>query len=402
MTADLLARARGYLDELCFRIPNRRVGSEGNRQAADFFAGRMRSFGFRVKTQDFDCIDWTQSGVSLAADGEVFLAFISPYSLACHVEDSLIPVERIEALEAVDAAGKVILLHGEIAKEQLMPKNFPFYNPEHHRRIVSLLEEKAPAAIIAATARNPELAGGMYPFPLIVDGDFDIPSVYMTDVEGERLLNISPGNVSLEIEAARIPSTGCNVLAGKTGLSPKRIVFSAHIDAKDGTPGALDNAAGVVVLLLLGELLADYAGKYSVELLALNGEDHYSAQGEKEYLEHNAGRLDEILFNVNMDAVGYKDGKTAYSFYKLPPDISTLAREVFSRHEDFIEGEQWVQGDHMVFVQNGVPALALTTSQFNHLTTYITHTPDDTPDLVDVAKLTDIAHALVDLLNSLK
>ena len=42
-------------------------------------------------------------------------------------------------------------------------------------------------AIIAATGRDPGLAGGVYPFPLIEDGDFDIPSVYMKDVEGDRL-----------------------------------------------------------------------------------------------------------------------------------------------------------------------------------------------------------------------
>lgn len=31
------------------------------------------------------------------------------------------------------------------------------------------------------------MMGALYPFPLFEDGDFDIPSVYMTDVEGERL-----------------------------------------------------------------------------------------------------------------------------------------------------------------------------------------------------------------------
>ena len=37
------------------------------------------------------------------------------------------------------------------------------------------------------TDRNPELVGALYPFPLFEDGDFDIPSVFMTGDEGLRL-----------------------------------------------------------------------------------------------------------------------------------------------------------------------------------------------------------------------
>jgi aminopeptidase YwaD len=60
---------------------------------------------------------------------------------------------------------KIVLLIGEIAREQLMPKNFVFYNPEHHQEIIRLLETGAPQAIMAATGRDPQLAGGVYPFP---------------------------------------------------------------------------------------------------------------------------------------------------------------------------------------------------------------------------------------------
>lgn len=398
MTDHLIMRAREYLDELCLRIPNRRVGSEGNQMATAFFADRMQSFGLEVETQTFDCIDWTHSGVSLTVDGESLSTFISPYSLGCRVEAPLIAVETVEVLERVDAFGKILLLHGEIAKEQVMPKNFPFYNPEHHQHIIRVLETKAPVAIIAATSRNPELAGGMYPFPLIEDGDFDIPSVYMTDVEGEKLLNTQAGKVSLEINSTRIPSTGCNVVARKDGTSEKRIVLCAHIDAKDGTPGALDNATGVVVLLLLGELLDGYSGRHTVEIVALNGEDHYSAQGQKEYIRWNTGRFEDILMSINIDVAGYKEGKTAYSLYNLPSKSSAVVREVFSMQENAVEGESWYQSDHMIFVQNQVPAMALTSDLFMYLSTNITHTLEDRPDLVDVEKLTALAQTFKNLL----
>ena len=121
-------------------------------------------------------------------------------------------VSTIEELEAKDIAGKIVLLRGEIAREQLMPKEFPFYNPDEHQHIIHLMETKSPHAIVAATSRDPEMVGsGVYPFPLFEDGDFEVPSVYTTDVEGERLAAFAGQEVTLEICAQRIPATGCNV-----------------------------------------------------------------------------------------------------------------------------------------------------------------------------------------------
>ena len=68
-----------------------------------------------------------------------------------------------------------------------MPKAFVFYNPPEHQEIYRLLEERAPRAIVTATARHPTLAGGNYPCPMIEDGDFEIPSAYLTEEEGARL-----------------------------------------------------------------------------------------------------------------------------------------------------------------------------------------------------------------------
>ncbi|MCI0478861.1 MAG: hypothetical protein L0Y55_21675, partial [Anaerolineales bacterium] len=173
-------KAEAYLQKLCVEIPSRRVGSPGNRAATDFFAQRVASFGFRVECPTFDCIDWKCDGVRLSANGAAFDALASPYSLGCRVTAPLVVVSTIQDLESAELFGKVVLLRGEIAKEQLMPKNFSFYNPDEHKRIVALLETKKPRAIIAATTHNPDLVGAMYPFPLIEDGDFDIPSVFMT------------------------------------------------------------------------------------------------------------------------------------------------------------------------------------------------------------------------------
>ena len=396
-SSQLAEKAERYLERLCVEIPSRRVGSEGNRAATDFFAATAASFGFRTECPEFACIDWEQEGAHLTASGESFDAAPSPYSLGCDVSAPLAVVTSADELEAAEIAGAIVLLRGEIAKEQLMPKNFPFYNPDEHRRIISLLEAKAPRAIIAATTRNPELAGAVYPFPLIEDGDFDIPSVYMTEDEGQRLARHAGQVVTLESRARRIPASGCNVVARKATSAPRRIVLCAHIDSKLNTPGALDNAAGVVTLLLLAELLADYDGKLGIEIVAINGEDNYAASGEKLYLEHNRGKLGDIVLSVNLDAPGYRQGPTAYSLYDCPDSIAAAVRSAFGGHADLCEGEQWYQSDHMVFVQNQVPALAITSERLMEIETAVAHTPQDRPELVDCAKLVTTASALRDL-----
>jgi len=378
-------------------IDSRRVGSAGNRQATTLFASAAAACGFAVEQPVFDCMDWVGEGVDLTVDGAAFDALASPYSLGCRVHAPLAVVSTVEELAQAEVAGQVLLLHGALAQEQLMPKNFTFYNPDHHQRIVALLEAKRPAAIIAATGRNPELAGAVYPFPLIEDGDFDIPSVYMTDVEGERLAALAGQEVSLVSRARRIASTGCNVIA-RRGDPLRRVVFFAHIDAKPGTAGAIDNASGVVILLLLAELLAGYEGNLGVEIVALNGEDYYAASGEMQWLGMNQGRMDQILLGVNMDGVGFRLGKTAFSLYGCPAEIEQAIRDELAPRDGMVEGEPWYQSDHSLFVFNGVPALAFTSDHFAELWTEIAHTTRDVPEVVDPARLAAVAEALHDLL----
>jgi aminopeptidase YwaD len=401
VSKELLAQnAAAYLRKLCREIDNRRVGSAGNRQATDFFTQIVTQFGFETSCPEFTCMDWRGSMAQLAVGEQVFEAFPSPYSQGCRVEGQLMSAATVAELECIEAKNQVLLLRGELTQEQLMPKNFTFYNPEHHQQIICLLESKQPAAIVAATGRNPELAGGLYPFPLIEDGDFEIPSVYLKDVVGEELATYHGQKVKLLSEAERIPATGCNVIA-RRGNMENRLVVSAHIDAKVGSPGAIDNAGGVVVLLVLAQLLADYQGQLGVELLAFNGEDYYSAPGQVQYLQQNRDTIPQILLAANLDGVGYIEGQTAYSTYECTPMLERAAKQAFAPYSDIVPGEQWYQSDHMVFVQNGRPAVAITSEAFGMLSATITHTEADRPEIVAVEKLVNTALALCDLLGKL-
>lgn len=397
-TTKLAERAADHLHFLCVHLPTRAVGSQGNRDATTYAAEVCRAAGWQVETPRFKCMAWDESGADLAAGSAAFEVFASPYTRPAHVSAPLVVLHAIEELEGADLTGKVVLLRDDLTKSQLAPKNFPWWNPEEHQRIIAALEKASPLAILAATTRNPETAGAVYPFPLIEDGDFDIPSAYMTEEEGQKLAAYAGREIDLEIRARRTVSEGCNVVArkGVSGTAGNaRTMVTAHIDAKRGTPGALDDGTGVVVLLLLAELLRDYAGDKVIELAALNGEDYYDASGERLYVEQNAD-MSTIALVINIDCAAYREGATHFSLYGCPEDLAGRVRSVLSEH-GLAEGPQWYQGDHSIFVMGGRPAVAITSAALGELMTEITHTAKDTPEIVDTAKIAQIAIALHDL-----
>jgi aminopeptidase YwaD len=394
-------KAQGYLEALCGVKPDRRTGSAGNREATAFFAAAVRELGYAVDDTPFACLDHVRGPVHLLCGKDAFAVRISPYSPGCDVRAELIAAFSVAELEQAACAGKILLLAGEICAEQLMPKNFAFYNPEHHRRLVALLEERQPAAIITATAKNPELVGALDPFPLIVDGDFDIPSIYCRESVGRELAALEGEFLHLKIEAGRLPSSAANVIARLPGEGPGKIVLTAHIDAYEDSPGASDNASGTAVLLLAAEMLAGRRPAHGLEIASLNGEDHYSAGGQMDYLKRYGAELPDVLLAVNIDDVGCRRGRSAYSFYGCPVHVEEKAGAVLRRCAGLAPGPPWFSGDHMLFVQHRVPALAFTAERMPELMRTVTHTAADTPDLIDPRRLVDVAAALNALVRSL-
>jgi len=399
----LLIKCKEYLKTLCVNISERCVGSNGNRQATYFFEKELSLRDWETEMVEFEAIDWVENGATLKSDEENFNVLVSPYSLGFRGEGELISASTIEELSKINAKNKIIFLFGEITREQLMPKNFVFYNPEEHQKIISILENSGAKAIVSATGRNAALAGGVYPFPLIEDGDFYIPSVYMTEEEGLKLIPKIGKIVFLASLSKRIPGKGYNVIGKKGNNNSQKIVVTAHIDAKKGTPGAIDNATGVIVLLLLSDLLKDYNGNKLIEIVAFNGEDYYAVPGQMNYISTNKNNFNKILLNINIDGAGYKEGLTAFSLFNLPDEILQPTKKVINQHSGITEGIRWPQGDHSIFLQFGVPAIAVSSKWFidNIGDQDITHTPKDNIGIVDCNKIVEISQALNTLIRSI-
>ena len=172
----------------------------------------------------------------------------------------------------------------------------------------------------------------------------------MTEEEGRKLSALAGKEVILNSRSQRIPGKGYNVTGRKGRIGNDRIVITAHIDSKKGSP-AIDNATGVVVLLLLAGLMKDYSDVKQVELVALNGEDYYSVPGQMAWITANQGKFENILFNINIDGAGYKEGKSELSYYDLPDPLRDIANRLVDKYPGIREGKPWPQGDHSIFLQ---------------------------------------------------
>ncbi len=399
----LTEKIESHLKVLCSDIGERRVGSEENRKATTYAKRILDESGWKTGSTELPVIDWKSDGATLTCGDQSFEVFSSHYSLGCSVQGELIAVSTVEQLEQADIKEKILLLSGEIASQQVAPKNFPFWNPEEHQHIISILEHGNPKALICATERNSATAGGVYPFPLFEDGDFDIPSVYLKDTEGEKLLAYAGKTVKLISKAERIPSTAFNVIGRNSEQTKERIVITAHIDTKIDTPGAIDNGTGVTIVLVLAELLKNYTGKYPIELVIFNGEDYYAAPGQVKYIELNTGRFDDILLNINIDGAGYKEGFSFFSPFELPDNIMDALHEVLRDNPEIKEGLPWYQGDHSVFLQQGCPAIAVSSQWFieNMECQDITHTPKDNLSIVDYGRVAECAVGIADLIKKM-
>jgi aminopeptidase YwaD len=168
-----------------------------------------------------------------------------------------------------------------------------------------------------------------------------------------------------------------------------------------GTPGALDNAGGIVVLLGVGALLATYNGRVAVELVAMNGEDYFSNPGERRFLDQHEEHMQDIELGINIDGVGYFEGRTAYSLYGCDPHLAATIHDVCSTDRGWIEGQDWLQGDHALFIMHQRPALAVTSERVIELLRTVIHTPQDRFELVDPLRLANASRMLVDLIQRL-
>ena len=378
----------------------RAVGTAGNQKVTALVKEQLEQNGYEVTNLPFQCMVWEDGDSWIEWDSRKQSVCVSPYSKAFGGEGVAQVVSSVEALKDLSCEESIVFLTGELSAESLQPKDYPFYYPDEHKRIIDLLEAKKPLAVIAVTGKD--ALSGMEPFPMFDDGNFEIPSGYLSVNDFEAIRDLVIGNrVYLRLDSRCTKAQSGQLYAEKKAQNPKgKIVIGGHMDTKNHTAGALDNAAGIVTLLKTAEKVT--AGNYDIGIVPFNSEEYFGADGELAYLGKVQADGDNVALFINIDSVGHIGSKAAVSLYNIPEEMTELINGMIAEQEDVVIGEPWYAGDHAAFAFQGVPCIAVTSSDIFAGGLNDTHTMRDTVDTVDVRLLSETASFLADVVGKMK
>lgn len=390
--ADPLAgRIAAHLHRLAADIGPRPAGSAGNRAAAEYIRSVFESCGLPVELQEIPCPAWEEGQTLLEVDGQRLDAVANAFSPACNVSAPAVAVGTIAQLQAAVLKGRIGILFGDLAAEPLSPKSW-FLKTEREDQIIRLLEEKEPAALITVQPRLGELQR------IIVDWEFRIPSATVPARSGLALLRAANPLIHLTIDSRQQPGRTWNICARQPGAGAERIVLCAHYDTQFGTPGALDNAGGVALVLALAEQLSRVDHRLGLEYIAFANEDSCLPTGSMTYVDSPAADLANIVAVANVDGAGHALDVNTVCMMAHGQPFQALVDDVKQSYPGIIWIDPWPQSDHSAFAMQGVPALALT----SRAGFYLAHLRDDTVDWANPAGLADLCRLVIAVIGRLQ
>lgn len=374
MTSELERELAQHLHKLSVEIGPRPGGSPANHAAIAYIARAMREAGLEVEEQRFACPDWTELGTYLELDGRELPTGANAYAPPCDVTAPLVPAATIAELAQADLAGRIGVLYGDLTREPLSAKAW-FLKSERDDQIINLLESKRPAALITVLGRD-----GLLP-RLIEDAEFVIPSATVPPEVGLALLSRAGSAGRLRIQTRSEAGWSANVVGRRVGAG--KIVLCAHFDTKIDTPGALDNAGGVAILLALASRLRS---ERALELVAFANEE-YLPIGDDEYLRRmGEDGLGQVTACINFDGAGGALSANSITAIAAPEALERRVRELAAAYHGVVWAEPWPESNHSTFSFRGIPAIPFTSVG----RTDIAHLRNDTVEMVSVSRLAEV------------
>lgn len=293
-------KALAHLVQLSERIGQRYTGTPQEKQAADYIAGVLDSYGYRVEVQTFEVPDRRVGQLSSPR---------LPSSLAWGVGSAA------RALQDVTVRGTVVIAPSESVAD--LPTDL---SGQILMRVVSVTQDITPLAVAAAArgavAVIATRVDAVYPrqasaFAPVLTADVSIPVVGVGQVQKHALLDLQrSAPIELQLTTTLYPTpTSQNVLArrpGRKGSNSARreVMVCAHYDSVIGARGANDDGSGTVLCLELARTMRNLPTNADLTF-ALWGSEEVGLVGSRLY----AGGLDQsardrLLGVFNNDMVG--------------------------------------------------------------------------------------------------
>ena len=379
MSTELEQEIQYHLEKLVTEFGVRPTGSTAEQSAERYIEDVFSQAGLLIKKQEFPCQVWEDMGCSLLMGDQELEAKANFFSPACKVQAEFVQACTLKELENLRMDGKIVLLYGDLAQHQLLPSECFLYPAEQDHAIARVLKTKKPLAVVCVSMQP---GGGE---PVIADWALNIPSVTIPPEKGLLLLDNPQAQLSLEIHSQDSESRAANLIAVKKGKTDARITLMAHFDTKYRTRGAMDNAGGAAVLLVLAGRLAAMDLQTGLELIAFTDEETFG-YADPLYIKKEGENLDQIITAINMDGTGQRLGANSMMVVSNSEELRSVLDKILQEFPGVVWTDPWPESNHSTFSWRGVPSVAFGSKGVRGLH----HSENDSLEWVDAAKLAEI------------
>lgn len=289
--------------KLCRDIGERRAGTAGERQAAEFIAQEWAAAGLRnVRLESFPCTSMPELGAAVAepAGGARWKAVEARALVGTPPTDGHRPIEApLVWLEMPEAAhrlragslrGKILALFGPLPTDA-----------GTHQRLV----RAAPVAVIHIDERLPfawAKNDGMYPYWVRRFGVR--PTLTVPYLEAWRWRQTGVNRLRVQVISRPVAAESQNIVGEIVGRDPRlpALLLGAHHDTQCNNVGADDNGSGVVTLLALARRLAKRPRPQRTIRFVSFGTEEQLSVGSAAYVRNNRITRADTAFVINFDS----------------------------------------------------------------------------------------------------
>ena len=397
--ARLGARARaerGAYDRavrLADEIGARLAGTPAAERAVAWAVAEMKAVGLvNVHTEPVDVETWARG-----ADDRVELLTPHPRPLRAlalghspptppgGVAAEVVEVDSFDALRKIDARGKIVFFNRAMARTP----GFQQYGEVGELRFTGAIEA-ARAGALGALVRS--IGTGLHRLPHTGATRYDgsVAAIAFAALAAEdaellhRALRRGPARVAMRLTGGpRGTARSANVVGEVRGrAAPEEVVLlGAHLDSWDVGDGALDDGAGVGIVLEAARLLRERPPRRTVRVVLFMNEE-YGLSGARAYAAAHASELLRIVAAMEADAgggvplgVGVPGGPEARAL------VERLARPLAPFGADRVTTVDHAGADLSPLMAAGVPALGVEQDATDYFEWH--HTDGDTADKID-------------------
>ncbi|MBN8444904.1 MAG: M20/M25/M40 family metallo-hydrolase [Gammaproteobacteria bacterium] len=396
------------VEELTTEVGPRLVGTPGDAKAVEWATKRLKSLGFdKVWTEEFTTPFWQR--------GQARLEIVSPFPQSLvlaalggsvstpneGIQAAVVMFNSLEELMAADrskVAGKIVFINKAMTKDR-QGSQYGKVVGGRSKGAVEAAKLGAKAIIIRSvgTSNNRFAHTGKMTYEEGVD---KIPAAAISVPDAQqlaRILNKAPdAKIKLNLQTTNEDAISHNVIAEMTGSErPQEIVLiGAHLDSWDQGTGALDDGAGVGIVMATAVLVKQQAKPKRTIRVVLYGNEEGGLVGARAYAAKHSEELKNHVFASESDFGAGKIWQFDTGFgNKALAFAAEIQKKLAPLGIQPGNNQAFGGPDVSVLKPFGVPVASLEQDGTDYFDYH--HTPNDTLDKIDPKALEQNVQAWV-------